>query len=483
MISRRRPASLFLIFLFYLAFPLACSGQDEYSPYPGIIHIHSNISQGGVYSLRRLSDRARESGIRILVFGDDFLRRWEYGPPVFSRTVKISIEEPSASRYGIKKYLQELEQARKENPGMLLLEGFEVAPFYWWSGSVFRKNLTMNDWNRHLLVTGLNSSRDYEFLPVTGNRYLFPRQKDLPGSLTCLFLTAAGIFFLKKKNRKGFLGMSAVIAGILYFFAIFPFSSSRFNPFQGYKNFLPYQELIDYVRLKGGAVFWAHPETSETASGGRFMGAKFYTPPYPESLEITSGYTGFCVNLRYSKSCELILPGGEWDRVLISYCERKRLDPAWVIGEMDYRREGPLDIVQNIFLLPEFKAESAYDALRKGRLYVRYYSKEKINISLDDFHVEGSEGGQKAFMGNSLKLKSKPVLKIKGDCAVDTAEPLRLEIIRYGKIVKVYPLDNRGKFDLIFEDDPAPNRKSYYRLNFLAGSRLLLASNPVFIET
>ena len=80
---------------------------------------------------------------------------------------------------------------------MLILEGAEVAPFYWWSGSIFKKNISLNDWSRHLLVIGLKKEEDYRHLPVVGNKYFFPRLKDMSSLLIAVILIIPGIFFLK----------------------------------------------------------------------------------------------------------------------------------------------------------------------------------------------------------------------------------------------------------------------------------------------
>lgn len=480
--SIRRSYLLPALFLIFQSF---CFAQEEFMPYPAIIHIHSHIS-GGMYSPRKLVSLARDKGIKILIFSDTFLKRWEYGLPVFPNIFKVSKEEDSVARYGIKRYLQDLNKVKEEFPDMLILEGVEIAPFYWWSGSILRNNLTLNDRNRHLLVTGLKRHQDYTHLPLVCNRYIWPQLKDMPPLLIPVSLIVLGIFFLNRTKSKKFLGIILNVLGILFLFNLFPFSASRYNPYHGQKQYLPYQDLITYVNKKGGLVFWAHPEVTETTFLKRFATIGYSTLSYPESLIETSGYTGFGVNMLPGTSHNLILAGGEWDNVLTGYCEGKRGQPVWVIAERDYRGGGPIDSVQNIFFLPRFTYESVYEALRKGRLYIRYHLENKINISLSDFHIGDSQdaAGKFGFIADQIQIKGKPRLSIKGSYKIIPPEDLKIEIIRNSEIIKEFEFSNEGVFDLEFQDDSlqASHKKSYYRLIFFAGGKIILVTNPIFIE-
>src|SRR3989338_470456 len=296
------------LLIIFLILPSLCLAQEESSPpafikarglpYPGIIHIHSDISEEGVYPLRRLVGLAQDKGIKILVFSDSFLHRWEYGLPALSNIFKVSREERSVVKYGIKSYLKDLKKIKDEFPDMLIFEGVEVAPFYWWSGSPLKKNLSLNDWSKHLLVIGLKSYSDYAHLPVVGNRYFLPRLKDVFPLLIPLLLVISGVFLFKKQKPRKTLGFTLNMLGILFLLNLFPFSASRYNPYHGPKNLLPYQDLINYVHKKGGLVFWAHPVMPEEEFSRKFLTINFYTRAYPEALMLTSGYTGFGTDMQ-----------------------------------------------------------------------------------------------------------------------------------------------------------------------------------------
>lgn len=485
MISKaRRIAYLSLIFCF-ISFSF-CLAQEEYLPYSGIVHVHSSLIEGQrAYSLEKLVGQARDKGIKIIIFSDTFLRRLEYGFPGPLKIFKVSVERDSVVKYGIKKYLEDYKKIKEEFPNMIILEGVEVAPFYWWSGSILKKNFSLNDWNKHLLVIGFKNYADYEYLPVVCNRYLFPKLKDLPFLSIPVLLILLGIFLLKNKKRKNALGIIVIIMGVISFLNIFPFFSARNNFIRGQGNTAFYQDLIDYANKRSGLVFWSHPETTGSEFSLGLAKIHLYTPSYPESLILTSGYTGFGVNMLPGTNHNLILAGQEWDKVLLSYCRGRRSQPVWVVGEADYRGNGPIDSVQDVFLLPSLKTDSVYDALRRGKLYAKYYAKDAVNISLDDFRIQDSENQEKtAHMGDEVEIEAKPRLFLRGSFKIRPLENLNIEVICNGMIIKTFSFNNSQKFDLEFQDDLSgtKGKKFYYRINIFADGKLILITNPIFAK-
>lgn len=111
---------LSLIFpLFLLTF---CLAQDEYQPYVGIIHVHSNPLQGQrVYSLEKIISSAKDKGVKIIVFSDTFLRRLEYRFPGFFKIIKVYFKEDSVVKYGIKKYLEDSKKIKEQCPNTIIL--------------------------------------------------------------------------------------------------------------------------------------------------------------------------------------------------------------------------------------------------------------------------------------------------------------------------------------------------------------------------
>ncbi len=454
------------------------------------MHIHSNITEEGVYPFRELATLAKAKGIKILVFTDTFLKRWEYGLPFLSNIFKASVEQRCIVKYGIKNYLKDLEKIRDEFPDMVILAGAQVSPFYWWSGSIIKKNLSLNDWNKDFLVIGLKSYSDYARLPVVCNRYFLPQLKDILSLLIPIALIIFGAFLFKKRSPRKIPGWALTILGILFLFNAFPFSASRFDPYHGQKAFLPYQDLINYVNKNSGLVFWAHPMIAEDASSMKFLRINLYTPAYPEALVETAGYTGFGASIPGSADDNPVLAGGIWDSALKDYCLGKRNQPAWAIGEAEYTSGNGIDSVQNIFFLSKLNSQSVYEALKKGRLYVRSYSENNINISLSDFHIENSRDkdtlGFKAFMGDKIQITGRPRLFIKGNFTNNPAGNLKIEVIRGGKVIREFEFTPLEKaFNLEFLDDSpqaSHGEESYFRLIFFADNRIILVTNPIFVE-
>jgi hypothetical protein len=478
------PSSLIFLVAIFLILVLPCFAQETYLPYPAIIHLHSDIS-GGAYPLRKLVGLAQDQGIKIIVASDSFLKRWEYGLPILSNIFKVSVEENSVIKYGVKRYLGDLLRIQGEFPNMLILQAVEAAPFYWWEGNFFTKNLSLNDWNRHLLVIGLPKPQDYTHLPVVSNRYFLPQLKDVPLLLIPLLLIILGIFTFKRNWPNKFFAITLSLFGILFLFNLWPFSASLYDPYHGQKNFLPHQDLINYVHQKGGLVFWAHSEITQSVSWGKFISAGFYTPSYPEALMQTCGYTGFGVSALNADS-GLIMPGGQWDRALISYCRGSRNQPVWAIAEADYREGILTNALQDVIFLRELTVGSVYEALRRGRFYLRSHSGSDPNISLSDFHIEDSlklAVENSAFMGEQIQVRGKPRLRIKGSYLINPTQIFRIDIIRNGQVIKKFEFSEGRVFDLDFRDDSLGQvSRSYYRLNFFADAKLVLVTNPIFIN-
>ena len=456
--------------------------QERLPAYPAVIHIHSVISSGD-YPIRRIIRQAQDKGIKILIFTDSLLKHWEYGIFPAPNIFKLSVEENSISGYGIKRYLDDFKTLKDEFPSMLILGAAEVAPFYWWSGSIFKKNLSLNDLNRHLLVIGLQKGQDYHYLPVLYNKYLLPQFKDMLALLIAALLIIPGILLLKKreKNKLGFL---ICAAGILFLLNNIPFSASRYSPYGGQRQYTPYQELIDYVIKRNALVFWAHPQITEEVSWGRYAKTvNFSTLKYPEALVLTGGYTGFGVGAK----SDFILAGREWDEALNSYCRGDRREPTWVIAEADYHGGNQIDFIQNMIFLPELKEPLLLAALRSGRLYIRYYSQNKCDILLDNFHIRDSSSvssGESAFIAGEITIKNKPRLFIRGTLTVNPPEELSIEVIGNGRSLKEFKLSGQNEFDLEFQDNSPKviEGKNYYRLNFFIGNKLVLATNPIFVR-
>lgn len=383
---------------------------QEYKVVRGIVDLHSNISDG-LYPLEKIAELAKEKDITVLIFADSALRKWEYGLWPFRSLIKKTQEENSVLRLGIEKYLKRFAILKKEFPGLVIIPALEVNPFYYWEGNPLSKNFSLNDWYKQFLVIGLNE-KDYKNLPIVGN------------------------------HGFGYISLS------------------RFNQYQGQQQIKPYQDLINYVNEKRGLVFWAHPDME---SMQRYKGIEVYTPAHPEDLFLSHDYTGFGVT--FTDRLKMIEVGDVWDNLLLEYLEGRRKKPVWVIGTLHYDGlSRKINEVETVFFVKDAKQEYVLDALREGKMYVRFNFRSP-SIILREFNVENLNP-------DSIQIT------IKGT-QVSSQGPIEVEIIRNGKVIKILN-EERAEFTIVHTDKTTNQGKIYYRLKMKSPSGLIL-SNPLFI--
>lgn len=399
---------IFLFFLFYISRSFAF----EYKVVRGIIDIHSNISDG-LYSLERTTELAGERGLSVLIFTDSALRKWEYGLWPLRNLIRKTFQEDSVLRLGVEKYFKKFTILKKKFPELVLIPGLEVSPFYYWKGNPLSKNFSINDYHKRFLVMGL-SEKDYQNLPIVGNR------------------------------------------GFGYF------SLSRFDQYHGQQGIGPYQDLIDYVNQKGGLVFWAHLEMTSLQ---RYKGIQTYSPPHSEDLFLSQDYTGFGVT--FTSKLKVTEVGRAWDRVLLEYIEGARKRPVWIIGSLHYDGSSRrADTVETLFFVKDNEDQDILDALREGRMYVRFDSPGP-SIVLKEFSIEnlGADSVQITIKGTQLPF----------------SEPIKVELISNGKLIKSF-YKSGNEWTILTQDNLFPQeQKQYYRLRISKGRSIIL-SNPIFIE-
>jgi hypothetical protein len=111
----------------------------------------------------------RKNGIRGIIFTDHDLSKWEYGLPPLRNLLRKTIEKDSVLKTGPEAYLSRIRELNRKYPGMVAIPGVESTPFYFWSGSPFRNNLTLHNANKHMVIAGLFDAEQYRHLPITGN--------------------------------------------------------------------------------------------------------------------------------------------------------------------------------------------------------------------------------------------------------------------------------------------------------------------------
>src|SRR5207249_10648547 len=290
-------------------------------PVTTVFHVHSDTSTGSD-SLESLVAKARSYGIEAIILTDNFLLRFEYGLSPLPGLIRRTVALPSIMSYGVERYLEAIREANQRHPDVLLVPGVEVVPHYYWTGSLFGKDLTMHDAQKNILVVGLPSETDYKQLPVAGSYAAYEY-----GWLTVLWLSpvllvAPAIWLLNRRaERKVSVGLGVlflIVAGLLLF-NNYPFGRPPFDVYQDGNGLQPYQRLIEYVRERGGLTVWSMPEVrdSHRYSFGRLGIVTVKTDPYPDVLLRTADYTAF--GALYEEAITMTDPGSVWDAVLGDY--------------------------------------------------------------------------------------------------------------------------------------------------------------------
>lgn len=473
-----------LYFLFFVlvfaCFNIKEVSCNDYQQVPGLIDLRTNFSDGS-HDLEFLVKLAKKRGFNLLFINDHDRMVMEYGifPFRFRPILHKKVEKPSINSKGAEKYLNMIRKIQSKYPDMILIPGAESAPFYYWTGNPLKKNLTAHNWERHLLIFGLEKPEDYKGLPILHNGFSFKYTlHNLTTLLLSMILLVLGILLIRRKGLSKKFGIILLIITIFVIINQNPFRSSPFDQYHGNRGIAPYQLLIDYVNSRGGMTFWNHPETK---SGIGKMGSIYVnTPPYPEVLEESKLYTGFAAV--YGENITVTEPGKQWDKVLKEYCLGLRSKPVWGISTADYHREGEvgekLGNFPTVFLVKTSDKKSILSALRDGKMYAYGGDYRKRDI-LDTFKVTDSISGKSGIQGDEILSKGPATIHIIVRTIDKPSHKIRLRLIRTGRLIKVF--EGKTPFVIYFKDNYyKAGEKIYYRLNIKGAG--LLVSNPIFVK-
>jgi hypothetical protein len=405
--------------------PQATNQAIDYQHVSGVIHLQTPVS-GGKRTLDDYSALAREQGIGFLGLTDHDTLCYEYGLWPCRWLIKKQVDFPSVFKIGADKYLEQIKNAAHKTSEVTFIDGVESAPFYYWTGSYFKKNLVIHDRGRHMLVLGLKTALAYNKLPCIGNK------------------------------------------------------QSAFDAYQGDQFYQPYQDLIDYVNQHNGLTFWAHPEAQEK---NMVSGVLIETPAYPEALVATVNYTGFAIlseGFRRTGS-----PGGFWDRALKEYCEGKRVSPPWAIGELDDYGDKQLNSIVTVCLVKQNSYEAIIEALRYGRAYAITQPELRLDrFCIRDEADKKSGIGPEALSGEEIKCKGAPIIKISISLLTVSGaaeQKITVTLLRDGKRIKEF--NKTLPCTIEFRDSYyKTNEKVFYRLEATTEIMGRLVSNPIFVS-
>ena len=469
----------FLSILALMLFPATLVFSQELLQLPGVMHVHTTFSSGR-YSIEQLVAKAKEKDLEVLVLTDHDLVVMEYGLPPLRNIIKKREPRKSVIQNGPHLYLADIERQNNLQNDVIIIPGVQSSPFYFWTGSPFKKNLTAHNYRKELLLIGMQNPLDYQNLPLLHNGFskrYFSRL--LPRSIIFLISFFLGLYLFFQKKILKLLGVFIGISSLLLLINHHPFQSSRFDAYHGDQGIEPYQEVIDYVSQRQGLTFWAHPESNYSTAGVRLGPITLKTGHYANDLLNSQDYTGF--SAIYGDTITATKAGKHWDRVLNAYCRGKRQTAAWAIAGADFHQEKrgvQLDTFQTVFLVKNKTADEVLDALANGRMYAVRKSNEP-RLVLDKFEVSDTANTIQAIMGQALTIKGIPILEGRISAFDNGRMTVFVSLIRGGKIWQSF--GGLTPLEFHFADQDAWKGKTFYRVEVRDSTHGKLLSNPIFV--
>lgn len=474
---------------------VAESEMPAREPLRAAIHVHSTVSTGTL-SLESLAQRAERQGLDVLILSENFTLRYEYGLRPLEGILKYRISFPSVLDYGIQRFLTELREVRQRHPSLILVPGVEVAPHYYWTGSLPAGDLTMHNAQRNVLVIGLDKVEDYERLPARGNPRSFVWDDTSVANAAPLLLAVPALWLWLPRRQKEDAwhnphqprGRSAAGAVLVLTAALaanaWPLTSPLFSSYEDQAGYRPYQAVIDAATERGALVIWSMTEARDFSrhSFGPLGTVTVKTDPHPESLALTHDYTGF--GGLYQDTRRVMAPGGIWDQVAQARLDEDKPAPT-MIGEAAFhslQEAGKdLDRVYTIALVTERTQAGVLEALRTGHAYAVARGEENVLLQLDELSITNL--GRSAGMGDRLESEAGSPMTIRVSVsAVDRhPHPVRLRVIRAGEVIGHIEGRTPLRFELTDSDAPA-DRWLPYRVEAIGTSGELL-TNPVYIKS
>jgi hypothetical protein len=476
-VLRKLIPSISIILLFSVFYITESYGAD-YQQIAGLMDLRTTFSDGA-YDIEQLVLMAKKKGLSVLFINDHDRVAMEYGLPPFRNLIRKKVELNSINSGGADKFTQAIRDVAQKYPDMIIVPGSETTPFYYWTGSPLKGNLTAHEHEKRLLTVGMESPDDYENLPILHNNLSINYfTKALPEVVLFSISFIASLLLLRWRGYLRATGIIILILSVAFIINSNPFRSSPYDPYHGDQKMAPYQLVIDYVNSRGGMTFWNYPETN---SGVREMGPiHVSTLPYPYALSESTGYTGFASV--YGDNITLTEPGNIWDTTLKEYCMGYRDSPPWGIATADFHQEGEsgelLGTYQTVFFVQEKKKNAILKALRNGKMYASQVKYPQV-LKLEDFSVSSSDDRTRGISGDEITLKEFPRVRISISTSVPASDKVKIRLIRSGQMIYLFEEKLPLMIDYV---DPyyKPGERIYYRMDMHGNGAIV--SNPVFVK-
>lgn len=458
------------------------------------IHVHSTMSTGSL-NLESLARRAEQQGLDVLILSENFSLRYDYGPYPFDGFLKYQVTFPDVMEFGVPRFLEEVHAVQQRYPKLIIIPGVEVAPHYYWTGSLLQGDLTMHNAQRNLLVLGLDRGDDYEQLPSYANPHSFVwTWQSVTNVLPFLLLIAivaiwrhsvfsqSEIQRAESRSRHVFAGtLTLLCLGLLI--NAWPMKMPRYGSHESSVGYRPYQDLIDRAIERGALVFWSMTEARDFSrhSFGPLGTVTVKTEPHPEALVLTHGYTGF--GGLYQDARRAVAPGGVWDQLLQSRVPNGSGGFPTMIGEVAFHGTSDpgkdLDQVYTVIHAVDRTAAGIMDALRFGRAYAVARGDQNVLLRLDEFRI--SRHGASAQIGEILEGSKNGDIHIRVRLSAfdEKAHGAKLRVIRSGQVLRQIEGATPLELELVDRGDPSEGWVNY-RLEVVGASGELL-TNPIYV--
>lgn len=485
---------LILVFVTAVLF-LCCTvwraqASDDRQQLLATVHVHSTASTGDM-TVEGLAERAEQLGLDVLILTDNFSLRYEYGLWPLPGLLKRQIRFPSVLEYGIERYLGEIAEAQSRHPRLIILPGVEVAPHYYWTGSLVGRTLTMHNAQRNLLVLGLTKPEDYRSLPASGNpgSYTFDWRGAMNGAPMLLVVPAVWLWRPlrrggDRRSRRRTVACLLILLAVALVANAWPLSQPAFSSYDDRLGYRPYQAVIDDVRQKGGLVFWSMTEARDfhEYGFGPLGTVTVKTESHPESLLQTTGYAGF--GGLYQDGRTIIKPGELWDRLLQLPAHAQRPIPV-LVGELAFHglSDAGKDLHRLVTVLSvkERTIAGVLEALRSGHAYAVGEGDHHVQLRLDEFRVLCQGGSKSASVGDRLDPGGARDLMVRLSVTASDRgrHPVKVRVIRSGQVVAQSAGETPFRVD--WADTTVPiEERMIYRVEITGSGELL--SNPIFVE-
>ncbi len=465
---------LILVMSLILCFLVGAAQAEEWVQLPGVVQVQTDFSAGQL-SIGDIAARAQEKGLGAVIFTEADVRQVSYGLPFLRNLLRFDYEENSLfAEEMVGAYLHEIVSVGKQYPQLVLIDGVESRPFYYW-GSFGDGPWPLHLWNKRLAAVGLGDVQAYRELPISGGSGLWHWHL---ASLLLLWPLCGLAYVLVARSHPLGVRIAIGVVSLVGLVDNAPFKLPLWDAYKGNLGPAPYQHYIDHVGEQGGLVLWLPVDQATTGKPIGLLGGRIAAvcPPatIADDLLRTHNYTAFSA-LHSARSTEAN-PGHQWDKVLLQYLSGERRRPVWAIGSADYKSGEGLDEILTVFLVGQRSRAGLFEAMQQGRMYAVQGGAQRLE--LQGFLAKAEEGSGRA--GETVESAGAVAIAARIHSASGLAEQVHVRLVRSGKVVAQF----RGTTPLALrhvDEDILPGQKLYYRL-LAQSEQSRLVSNPIFVE-